>query len=80
MALRFGVSQNWGRGLQFPGLASLSESVMFRHAHLVVTVSDNMRPTLELVHLDRIVTYPNCVDPNICLKYVHIESRIHCRV
>ena len=76
------VSQNWGRGLQFPGLASLSKSVMLRHAHLVVTVSDVLRDQLlELgVHPDRIVTYPNCVDPNIYSPSTfNIESRMSLR-
>lgn len=59
------VAKNWGRGMKFHALAEMAETAMLRHAHLVVTVSDVLKD--ELIHRgidsDRIVSYPNCIDP-----------------
>lgn len=61
------VAKNWGYPLSFPRLATTVEEVCLRHAHLVVTVSDVLRD--ELVELgvepERIVSYPNCIDPGV---------------
>ena len=59
------VSKNWGRALRFHDTAALAEDVNIRHAHLVVTVSDVLRDELLArgVQAERIVTYPNCIDP-----------------
>jgi O-antigen/teichoic acid export membrane protein/glycosyltransferase involved in cell wall biosynthesis len=59
------VAKNWGRGLRFQKSAELAEEVSIRHAHLVVTVSDVLRDELLArgVEADRIVSYPNCIDP-----------------
>lgn len=59
------IARNWGRPLRFQSLAEDIEAVCLRHAHLVVTVSDVLRDELisRGVARERIVTYPNCIDP-----------------
>lgn len=59
------VARNWGRPLRYQSLAEDIEAVCLRHAHLVVTVSDVLRDELISggVAPERIVTYPNCIDP-----------------
>jgi len=61
------VAKNWGRPLRYHATAVLTEEVALRHAHLIVTVSDVLRNELidRGVDTDRIVTYPNCVDPKV---------------
>lgn len=61
------VARNWGRGNGFSRLAEMAEEVMLRHAHLVVTVSEVLRDELisRGVEPERIVTYPNCIDPKV---------------
>ncbi len=61
------VARHWGRPLKFHGLALAAENAMLRHSHLVVTVSDVLRDELRDrgVAPERIVTYPNCIDPTI---------------
>lgn len=61
------VANNWGEPLREQVLAEQVEQSNLRHAHLVVTVSEVLRDDLVKrgVHPDRIVTYPNCIDPEI---------------
>ena len=61
------VAKNWGRGMRFHRLAEMAEEAMLRHAHLVVTVSDVLRDELlqRGVEPARIVSYPNCIDPQV---------------
>lgn len=61
------VAKNWGRPLRYHDTAVLAEEVALRHAHLIVTVSDVLREELleRGVESDRIVMYPNCVDPQV---------------
>ncbi len=61
------VARNWGRGMKHHALAEMAEEAMLRHAHLVVTVSDVLREELLArgVEAERIVTYPNCIDPQV---------------
>ena len=61
------VARNWGRPLRYEKLAEEAEEVLLRHAHVVVTVSDVLRDELRArgVEERRIVTYPNCVDPEL---------------
>ncbi len=61
------IAQNWGRKMSFHGLATMAEEAMLHHAHLVVTISDVLRDELisRGVEPKRIVTYPNCIDPEI---------------
>jgi glycosyltransferase involved in cell wall biosynthesis len=59
------IARNWGRPLRYQSLAEQIEAVCLRHAHLVVTVSDVLRDELmeRGIPADRIVSYPNCIDP-----------------
>jgi glycosyltransferase involved in cell wall biosynthesis len=59
------VARNWGRQLRFHHTAALAEDVNIRHAHLIVTVSEVLRDELlgRGVEAERIVVYPNCIDP-----------------
>ncbi len=61
------LALNWGRPLTFKKLAIRAEMASLRHAHLVVTVSDVLRDELINAGIDaeRILTYPNGVDPAI---------------
>ncbi len=59
------VAKNWGRALRFHDTAVLAEDVAIQHAHLIVTVSEVLRVELlqRGVEPERIVVYPNCIDP-----------------
>jgi glycosyltransferase involved in cell wall biosynthesis len=61
------VARNWGRPLRQQRLAEQVEDVNLRHAHLIVTISDVLRDELmeRGVSPERIVTYPNCIDPEM---------------
>jgi glycosyltransferase involved in cell wall biosynthesis len=61
------VSRNWGTPLRHHDVAVAAEEACLRHAHLIVTVSDALREELisRGIEADRIVTYPNCIDPNV---------------
>jgi glycosyltransferase involved in cell wall biosynthesis len=61
------VSQNWGHKLRFAALAESIEQVCLRHAHRVVTVSEVLADELisRGVPRERIVWYPNCIDPEM---------------
>lgn len=59
------IAKNWGRPLRHHDTAVLAEEASLRHAHLIVTVSDALRDELLQRQVDpqRIVVYPNCIDP-----------------
>jgi glycosyltransferase involved in cell wall biosynthesis len=61
------AAEHWGSSLRYPELARAAEEACLRHAALVVTVSEVLRDELleRGVAEDRIVWYPNCVDPLI---------------
>lgn len=61
------VSQNWGHKLRHKSLAQSIEDVCLRHAHRVVTVSQVLADELLArgVPAERIVWYPNCIDPQM---------------
>jgi glycosyltransferase involved in cell wall biosynthesis len=61
------VAQNWGRPLLYHDLAVQAEDACLRHAHAVVTISAVLRDELidKGVSPDRIVFYPNCIDPEM---------------
>ena len=61
------LARNWGRPLTFEKLAEKAEAACLRHAHLIVTVSDVLKDELIArgVEAERIVSYPNGVDPRI---------------
>ena len=60
------ASINWGAAPRNLKLAKTCEEVCLRHAHLLVTVSDVLRDELidRGVEPRRIVSYPNCIDPD----------------
>jgi glycosyltransferase involved in cell wall biosynthesis len=60
------VARNWGRPLRTEATATLAEAVSLRHADVVVTVSDVLRNEVIArgVERDRVLSYPNCVDPD----------------
>jgi glycosyltransferase involved in cell wall biosynthesis len=59
------VARHWGRPLRYESHAQRAEDALLRHAHLVVTVSDVLRDELleRGIPAQRVVTYPNGVDP-----------------
>jgi glycosyltransferase involved in cell wall biosynthesis len=61
------IAKNWGRSLRYHNLAVAAEDACLRHAHLLVTISDVLRDELieRGVSPERIVTYPNCIDPDV---------------
>jgi glycosyltransferase involved in cell wall biosynthesis len=61
------IAEHWGRRLRFPRLAADAEAACLRHAHVVVTISNVLREDLidRGVDAERIVTYPNGIDPAV---------------
>lgn len=62
------AARHWGdTPLRYEDIALAAEDVLLRHAHLCVTVSDVLRDELQSrgVAPERIVTYPNGVDPTV---------------
>ncbi len=61
------AAANWGQKLQLHDAAIASETAALRNADLVVTVSKVLaEPVAKAgVPVERIVTYPNCIDPAI---------------
>lgn len=59
------IAKNWGRPLRYHAAAVEAEDVCLRHSHLIVTVSEVLGRELESrgVERERIVVYPNCIDP-----------------
>ncbi len=60
------VAQNWGTPLRFAKLGAAIEGVCLRHAHRVVVVSQALADDVIARGVDpeRVVCYPNCVDPS----------------
>ena len=58
---------NWGKPLILPTLAQDAEDLNLHHADLVVTISEVLREELlnSGVPDEKIVMYPNCIDPTI---------------
>lgn len=73
------VAKNWGRPLRFHRLAVAAEDVCLRHAQTIVTISEVLRDELisRGVEPERIVTYPNCVDPAVFDPARFPEREIH---
>jgi glycosyltransferase involved in cell wall biosynthesis len=61
------AARNWRRPLVFESVPRWAEEACLKHAQLVVTVSDVLREELVSrgIEEDRIVTYPNCIDPEV---------------
>lgn len=59
------AAENWGKKANFHESAVKAEDVCLKHAHIVVTVSDVLRDELisRGVAKERVVSYPNCIDP-----------------
>lgn len=59
------VAKNWGRGLRYPEAAVQAEVVSLEQAHTVVTISEALKEELITrgVRSEKIVCYPNCIDP-----------------
>ncbi len=59
------AAENWGKKANFHETAVKAEDVCLKHAHLVVTVSDVLRDELidRGVPKERVLSYPNCIDP-----------------
>jgi len=60
------ISNNWGLKLAWSRLATRMEEVCFRHAHRIVVVSDVLAEELVSrgIPPEKIVNYPNCIDPD----------------
>ncbi len=61
------AERHWGRRMRFERQALAAEQVVLRHAHVVVVVSNVLRDEVIArgVEPDRVVSYPNCVDPGM---------------
>lgn len=61
------IARNWGRPLIFEKAAKKAEDVMLKRANVVVTISDVLKDELIArgVDTNKIVYYPNCIDPEI---------------
>jgi glycosyltransferase involved in cell wall biosynthesis len=61
------AARNWGRPLRYQATARAAEDVCLRHASIVVTVSEILQDELVSrgVEPQRIVCYPNCIDPQV---------------
>lgn len=71
LVLEYNGSEVWAQsnwGVAFKHQAALAaEETSLRHAHLVVTVSEVLRDELVArgVAPERVVNYPNCIDPEV---------------
>lgn len=61
------IAKHWGRPLRYQDAASAAEDAMLKRSDLVVTVSDALGDQLVEAGIDRdrIVVYPNCIDPEM---------------
>jgi glycosyltransferase involved in cell wall biosynthesis len=61
------IARNWGRPLIFEKIAKRAEDVMLKRANVVVTISEVLKDELIArgVDANKIVYYPNCIDPEV---------------
>lgn len=61
------IAKNWGKPLRFHSAAVAAEQACLKHAQVVVTVSEPLGQELRERGVDpeRIVVYPNCIDPRM---------------
>ncbi len=73
------IAKNWGRPLRYHDAAVEAEDVCLRHSHVVVTVSDVLGRELASrgVEPERIVVYPNCIDPKMFDPQAYGEDQIN---
>lgn len=72
------IARNWGRPLIFERAAKKAEDVMLMRANVVVTISEVLKNELILRGVDsnKIVFYPNCIDPQVFDSNRFSESQI----
>lgn len=60
------IQTNWSQGLKYPKLAQKIEDFCLSSADVIVTISKELEKDLILRGVDKnkIVTYPNCIDPH----------------
>jgi glycosyltransferase involved in cell wall biosynthesis len=70
------VAKNWGKPLRYEKAGQDAEDVCLRHAHLIVTISDVLGDELVArgVERERIVVYPNCIDPAMFDPAAHTRA------
>ena len=75
------VARHWGYKLKFESLAAAIEDVCLRHAHRVVAVSRVLADELVArgVPADRVVWYPNCIDPKRFDPALYQDARLRLR-
>jgi glycosyltransferase involved in cell wall biosynthesis len=73
------IAKNWGNPMRYHDLAIMAEDAALRHAHLVVTISEVLKDELleRGVVPERIVVYPNCVDPEVFTPDRFCEEEIN---
>jgi glycosyltransferase involved in cell wall biosynthesis len=61
------AAKHWGKALRMPKFARRCEDICFKHADMVVTVSDALKSELIArgVNAEKIVCYPNGVNPEL---------------
>lgn len=71
------VAENWGLKLVWAELCKRMEDVCLRHAHRIVVVSDALVDELleRGIRRERIVCYPNCIDPELFDPDRHAADR-----
>lgn len=71
------VAENWGLKLVWAQLCKRMEDVCLRHAHRIVVVSEALVDELleRGIPRERIVSYPNCVDPDLFDPERHAGER-----
>lgn len=72
------AAENWGKKANFHETAVQAEDACLKHAHIVVTVSDVLRDELidRGVAKERVVSYPNCIDPKAYDPALFSKERI----
>lgn len=75
------ISSNWGHSLRYKQLAQSIEDVCLRHAHRIITVSEVLADELKGrgIAPERIVWYPNCIDPELFDPARHAGARAEVR-
>lgn len=72
------VSEKWGNGLRYKKAAQMAENVCLKHAQLIVVVSEVLKDELVSrgIEKNRILFYPNCIDPQHFNPFIYTEDSI----